>query len=300
MSKTTFNIAYSGLAVESGVMNVKELAPALLSYGELLEEANRELNGESATVSVHLKADVKKGSFEISFEVAQSIVASLFGSSTVTAKEILEYIGLIRSSAGITLFGLIKWLKGRKPEKVTKTNGDQYKFSMGDNNNITVNKNVFNLYKNYPVRKNLEGIIKPLEKEGIDSLEIRSNNKCIESISKEETDSFSVPDYDEDPIIIQESEAAFHIISCVFKEGNKWRLADGSRTISAAILHEEFIERVNRNAISFAKDDILIVKLRTKQWQKPDGLKTEYEVVEVIDHKSALRQLPLFPVDAEE
>lgn len=41
------------------------------------------------------------------------------------------------------------------------------------------------------------------------------------------------------------------------------------------------------------KDDIYKVKLREKQWISDTGIKSEYEIVEVINHRSAAKQIKL-------
>ena len=82
-------------------------------------------------------------------------------------------------------------------------------------------------------------------------------------------------------------------MSLAFKEGNRWRLTDGQNTFSVQVNDEDFLRRVDANQVSFAKGDVLICKLRTKQWQVEDGVRSEYELVEVVEHRSA-RQLPLF------
>jgi hypothetical protein len=76
-----------------------------------------------------------------------------------------------------------------------------------------------------------------------------------------------------------------------FKEENKWRLHDGNSGISARIEDETFLCLVDSNALSFAKGDILICNVRVTQTQTREGLKTEYTVARVADHKPAPRQL---------
>ena len=54
-----------------------------------------------------------------------------------------------------------------------------------------------------------------------------------------------------------------------------------------------FQKRVDNNQEAFAKQDVLVCDLRTIQWQAEEGVKTEYEIIKVIEHRPA-RQLVLF------
>ena len=61
-----------------------------------------------------------------------------------------------------------------------------------------------------------------------------------------------------------------------------------------AIKDADFLGRVDRNLVSFSKGDILICDVITRQFQTAKGLSTEHEVVKVLEHKPAARQLKLF------
>lgn len=60
-----FRIVYDGPALETHEMNVRDLAPALLSLSDALEEAGKTLYGNKTVVSVKVNASFKAGSFGI-------------------------------------------------------------------------------------------------------------------------------------------------------------------------------------------------------------------------------------------
>lgn len=85
-------------------------------------------------------------------------------------------------------------------------------------------------------------------------------------------------------LIDRTSEMALTIVAVTFAEGNKWRLSDGERTFHATIEDKPFLARVERGEEAFRNGDILVCALRVQQWRTPTGLRTEYSVVNVVDH----------------
>ncbi len=55
MSDADIALVYEGPAVESGLMDVRDLASALLAFGNLVEATNRIVNGENATAKVQVR-----------------------------------------------------------------------------------------------------------------------------------------------------------------------------------------------------------------------------------------------------
>jgi hypothetical protein len=104
---------------------------------------------------------------------------------------------------------------------------------------------------------------------------------------------FVAPTVEDELIISDERTAAFSVVALTFKDGNKWRLYDGQNTISVTIEDEAFIRRVNDNKIAFAKGDLLVCRVRVDQWRTGDCLRTEYTVLEVMEHRAAARQFAL-------
>jgi hypothetical protein len=93
---------------------------------------------------------------------------------------------------------------------------------------------------------------------------------------------------------------AFSIVSLAFKEDNKWRLSDGAATISATIADADFLKAVDENLESFSKGDVLMCEVLVRQWQTRGGAKTDFEVVKVLEHRRAARQIALPGISSTE
>ncbi len=150
------------------------------------------------------------------------------------------------------------------------------------------------LYQDRAVRQAAHEVLTPLQQEGIDTFKIVDNNQVVQSIEKKDLSYFDIPEAVEEKLVDSIGESAYAIVSLAFKEDNKWRLDDGSSTINAIIRDEDFFKKVNHNLVSFAKGDILRCRVRTTQWRTPSGLKTEHEVLEVLQHIPGAKQLSIF------
>lgn len=293
-SQASFDIIYEGPAVADGSMNVRHLAPAMLAVGTLFEAANNVTNGQRAKVNINVKA-TSPGSFHILYEVMQATIAQgLDPSFLTTAIQLKELI-----VGGVVVIGgliaVIKWVNGRKP-KLNKINDELYTLVI-DNETYELPLQLLRLYQDASIRHAVADIVQPVKEEGIDRIRILDNNQPIHEITKNETSAFEAPELEE-KLLDEIRRHAFSIIGLSFKEDNKWRLTDGENTFSVFMKDAAFQQRVDNNQEAFAKGDVLICDLRTVQWQVEGGIKTEYEVVKVVNHRPA-RQLVLFE-DSEE
>ena len=308
MSKADVQITYEGAALADGVMDVRELAPALLAFGDLVRDANSILNGERAIVRVLVCADFRKGSFAVDFEIIQKLLdramGLLTGDEIDKANAILRFLG-IGSAYG--LFQLVRKIGSRRvknvvPVESTTPSGTVRLEIEGMTELIEVAEEVAQLAKDQRMRENLAGVTRPLTREGVESLRIHCEDDTPTVITSEEADSYLPPtltieDDDAATETSYRTRLAVHTVTLGGDMTAKWRFHDGENLIWVRIEDPEFCERV-RTGEPFSKGDILDVTLRVQQTEDKDGrLSSSRAVTKVHDHIRAPRQqgLPLDP-----
>jgi hypothetical protein len=297
MSTASFTITYSGPALDSSKMDVRELAPALLAFGSLLEESNRVLNGNTAALAVKVKR-FEMGLFGITFEVSQQLIDSspeLFMGDMITAATSLTALLGFSAASSLGLWQLLKKADGQIPRTFKRLDDGHIEIQFQGDSAVVSGK-VVDLYRDLKVRKEIENTLKPLDNNGIERLEIWEGGKIINYADAGDIHCFSIPDFKEEIIYENERITLFSIVSLNFNEGDKWCLSDGITTFYVTVKDEEFLRKVDDNLVYFSKGDILTVKLVTRTWETQEGIRTEYEVIKVLEHKSAAKQLS-FPFE---
>lgn len=308
MSYEKFNVLYDGEALRNNEMNVQTLAPALYAFGTLLEEANAAINGSRAKVSVNVKASFKTGCFGIELNTFVSLVdlsKSLFTSENIaTAKNLLEWLGLVWGTAGITkytgkgLIGLIKWLRSRKISKIETVGDETFKVYVGDEYYET-EKQVLWLYQNHKIHEAFKDVLSPLEQEGIDEFAVTDLEQTSRFMVIKETEvPFFEPPKEEDEILADdEVKMNLQVVSLSFEGNYKWRFSDGNSIFNADVEDERFLRLVQSGEVAFAKGDIIKARLHKLQYIKGENMKTEYRILEVLEHRHGAPQMKLPFVD---
>ncbi|MBV9759827.1 MAG: hypothetical protein JO340_04615 [Acidobacteriaceae bacterium] len=308
MSRAQFQLAYDGEAVRRGLMDVYELAPALLAIGDLVREVNHELNHDKAEVSVQVKSDFRRGSFEVLLLLDQNLIAQakdLFSGQLANAKQILEFIfGTGVASAGAVgavkgLLSLYKQLKGAQPKEVIQDPSKHITIIQLGDGQINVDVQTAALYSKEAIRSSLDKTVKPVARPGIDSLEVRRGRNVLEQVAKgdlpssilgTETHKHAVESLtatsNTRPVLLRVTRANF--------EDGKWGFSDGNAKFNASIKDSGFKNKLDSGQEGFYKGDVLRVELTTIQTVDAGGnFKSEYRIDRVIEHIHPWLQRPL-------
>ena len=301
METAKFTIVYDGPELYN--MDVRELGPALLSVGDLIQECNNVINKDNESkLEVKVDSSFRKGSFKIDFFITKmNEQLSLMSSSEtyLNLKEILILIGLIGASTTSLLY-FMRWLKGQKTKNAEKIDENNVIVERNDGEKTKTTTTIFSLFSNVNATTSIGNIINsPLSKEGVDSFYTEDENKEQQfKVTKEEKEYFKKPILKEEIIgenIIKETYLS--LIQIRFKEltqEHKWIFNRGGNNIRVTIKDEEFLKKVDMNEETFAKNSKLFVKLLERELLINGESKMEYEILKVHMHKKGSFQTDFF------
>ncbi|HYP57255.1 MAG TPA: hypothetical protein VEQ35_03105 [Beijerinckia sp.] len=253
MSRHAFSVSYSGaMNADDHSIDVEALAPALLAFGRLVRESNFEFNGKKSTANVLVTSDFEHKCFNINFEAVISVYTQLqliLGMVEVkTAKDVLEWIGLIKSSSslGLSFLGFLKWKKGRKIESTEILDKSEYGTVQvkveGDNNMVIVDRRIFNLSSNPKALKATRDAFTPIGQDGFETISLGEGGDVFDTISPDETEAIiascnnTLQEVDDEIPEIEVTTAWLSPYSPVYDEAaDKWRFKYGNEHIYADI-----------------------------------------------------------------
>ena len=232
---THFRVTYDGPALAASTMDVRDLAPALIAIADTLDAATRALNGERSKAQVDVRASFRTGSFGIDFNLAtdwvlrmRDMLAGDTASATANALEILGAVGLIAWHGGKGLISVIKWLRGRRIDRIEPMDGGRVLIHVEDEY-LEVEQAVIGLLRTLAVRRAVDKMLSPLDQDGIDTFSCGNDEGICEILVKENRAWFRAPDPEDDLLFDDERKMAFSIVSLAFREDNKWPAIPGQK-----------------------------------------------------------------------
>lgn len=299
MAKYEFSVRYAGDAIVDGRIPIKDLAPSLLSLSEALQEYQTIAYPYQEPVSLDIKA-TDEGSFIVDLLLVNGKDLLSQAIDVFTGKEsdaIQSLIAIVTGFSGAVAF--IKKLAKAAPTAKEKVGDGEIKITFDDKTSLTMPKESYEASKNIEFRKRTKEFVKPLNKSGINTIEVIRETEKTLTITKDDKDSFEVPELIETELEPTESIMYLQIINISFAD-EKWKLTDGGKSFYARIEDKEFVANVKNNKTQFGANDTLKVQLRTKQKITDSGLKPEYAVVKVLQHIKGAQQIEFDFGDSDE
>lgn len=288
-------LTYDGPALQAHTMDVRTLAPALLAFGDLCEETGRALFGPQVTTRVEVRASFRTGSFGIDLSVTpqllQQVMGLLTGQHATAVANGAAILGAIGATGG-GLVAALRWLRNRRITRIEAVPGGR-RIVTEDAEQLVVEEQTIVLLRSRQVRVHLQAVLEPLSRDGVERVALSGDAGVDAVIERAEAPWFQVPLPEDVLLGDQVRPMSFSIVGLSFKEDNKWRLSDGQNTLFVAIADAEFVSRVDRNLVRFAKGDIIVAETRIAQWQGGEGLRTEYTILRVLEHRPGQAQISL-------
>lgn len=280
MAEQEFRVAYEGPRVADGRMDVRQLAPALLSLADLFREASRITHPNLPPVSMDIRA-TERGSFDVSLLLSQ-IDSTIVYAASETLKELLKAV--VGGNGVQGLMTLLVLIQGNRIVRREQSRPGLVRITTAEGVMLEVPADVMQLHDSPLVRRSAREVVRPLEAPGVDALRVQSADVSVQ-IEQGDVHAFDVPDLPEEELLNIQIELNLRIVSVAFAEDNKWRFSDGQTTFWATIDDSYFLNRVETGEEAFRNGDTLRCMLRIRQTRNADGaLKSDRSVVTVLDH----------------
>lgn len=276
-------LRYQGPAVDDGSMNVYDAAANMVAFSDFVVVAAKKLYGDEVEVRAEVTA-FKHASFgtDLIFQV---------GNLAASVLPIIPDIGSVAKAVKESL-ELFRFLKGDKPKKVESREDNSVHVTNNHGNIIVIDRASLHITIDAKAGKAAEQFIgAALSKAGVNQIEISSEGEKIAQATKDDA-SYYHPIGDEDTLTEQVARMGLVIESLSFKDGNKWKMWNGSESLSYGMEDENFIARVNTGE-AFRKGDILICDVRVRQTHTGGVLKLQRAIIRVHEHKVGQDQPPL-------
>src|SRR5206468_1428605 len=159
-------------AVAAGTMDVRDLGAALDALGRLIEQANRVLNADRATVVVSVHARFERGSFDVLLEVLQTLAAQGALEQVKDVTYLLTILGFADTGevgrVGTSVLKFLKWLRDKAiAQKQANPQTGTVTITTGDNARIEVNQTTLTIAEDPQARQALNGVLEPLRWSGL-------------------------------------------------------------------------------------------------------------------------------------
>jgi hypothetical protein len=302
MSSTGIELIFEGHTVESGKIDARVLASALGAYSDLFQRANELANGRASEATVLVESDFRAGSFDVSLQLVQELLETakslITGHPFLSAVDLAAAIGLLAWHNRNSLIEVLKWLGGKRPERVEQIGNNFELVLFGQKKTVS---NTVNIFLNDPqMRAALARAVTPLHQPGIERIRLRPKLLDEQQAGQTVIDKSEAPFFEVDTLELEAAEApdegerdtVLVVSKLSFAEGPKWTVYERGATVVASIEDPEFWKNVHAREYKFGEGDRLKVRLHWRMVEKRGKLCAEDTVVrvyEVVQRKKQIR-----------
>lgn len=287
MAQLEFTLRYGGTAMDDGRMDVRELAPALLSLADMYQEANAILRPEAPPVFLEFKA-TEPGSFETVLVLAEANplqwASGLFTGEGAAALGVLHAYVL---GGQFSVFNFIKWLRGSLQFTREAVEPGTTRITLPDGTSGEWPTETVKLGQSAVMRTRARRVIHPLRQDGVDSIEVIEESEVVFSLVDDDREAFNAmpPLSQIEPIAQDESLMSLTVVKPNLEGPTGWRFNSPWRAFTARIEDEAFMAEIDRGE-KFAKGDTLVARVRVDQI--PGKKQPKVFVTQVLDHQHAI------------
>ena len=280
MATQHFSIKYDGPAVGDGNdIDASLFGGSLVALADLIQEAQSLLEPDGVQYRVRVKT-TGPGSFEVFLELKEfwDSVVGIFSSDDAQAIDLLTRIF---GAAGLGLLGVLRWLRGREPDRVIET-PDSVVYQVGTEE-LVVERRVHKLYSSKRMRRSFVRFVQPVRRDMVNNLTVNIPNAEPAVITPDDRPAIDSA-LDEGPVLDQTNTMRLRIEAIRWRS-NRWEFREPTIGLLWATIEDAgFLDRIDKRIEPMNKGDVLECVVRVRQWDNQDGTyKTDYTIVSVID-----------------
>lgn len=272
MEETIFSVRYEGPGISEGLEPIA-FAEAVRGFAEFISAITESQYGaaDDVTLKVHR---LTEGSLvlQILQHIGEVSINDLLAVSATVGTEIKFAIDLL------------KHLRGEPPASTHRALDSRVAVENNQGVIQTFNNSTVNLVMIGDLGGSIERVAKPISQGHATGFAVEVNSVPVAQVSREEVASM-VSVAADTALLESDTEIWLTAMKVVLEGEAKWTFSDGRRPFTAPVLDPTFLESVKAGHERFGNGDRLLVRLRAKQSQRGNRLRTQYEVTHVLKHE---------------
>lgn len=255
-----------------------------------MKSTNAYANGDAVSLRVLVSVNEEQNCFELDLNFVLgawgTVKNFILSDDFVAAEKLLEWVLGGIGVGGVSLYGLIKWLKGRKVAGMTIAENGEHTITDDAGEICRVPKVVFDLYSSPETRQQALDAIAPLHEEGYETMEFyKGKEKYLRVIAKDvpQKDGSDLPALKSDLENVATIRTIVGIIKPAYEGNSQWNLIY-KKPILASMSDVAWLAKFQSRSVRVLPKDKLEVDLEERYVTTEDGEiigNPSYKVVKV-------------------